>query len=159
MSSYDPLGLRPIEGFSRLLSEGFFEGALQWVLDGGRILRKVLRSGSKKGLLRRHLEGRNTSFEEYDPFRVRPKNLLCSQEENPPPPRKNPPKIKSSSERVFLNNFRWVPDSCHRNAGKSSRKLFEKVRVNAVFLWYFGIWGGFFGLYSWPPNFAGLNCW
>ena len=61
--------------------------------------------------------------------------------------RKNPPKIKkSSSEQVFLNNFRSVPDSCHREEGKSSRELFEKVRVNAVFFWYFGILGGFVGL-------------
>ena len=57
---------------------------------------------------------------------------------------KNPPKMKSSSERVFLNNFRWVPDSCHRKAGKSSRELFEKVRVNAVIFWYFGILGWVF---------------
>ena len=57
---------------------------------------------------------------------------------------------KSSSERVFLNNSRWVLDSCHRKAGKSSRKLFEKARVNAVFFWYFGILGGFFGLYGSP---------
>ena len=31
--------------------------------------------------------------------------------------------------KVFLNNFHLVPDSCHREEGKSSRKLFEKVRV------------------------------
>ena len=55
-------------------------------------------------------------------------------------PQKNPPEIlKSSSEQVFLNNFRWVPDSCHRKRAKSSRELFEKVRVNAAFFGYFGI--------------------
>ena len=58
-------------------------------------------------------------------------------EENPP--EKIHPKLKSSSEQVFLNNFHWVPDSCHREEGKSSRELFEKVRVNAVFLNVFGI--------------------
>ena len=31
--------------------------------------------------------------------------------------------------------------------GKSSRELFEKVRVNAVFFFDFGILGGFVGLY------------
>ena len=46
---------------------------MQWVLEGGRVLRRLLRRGSKKGLLRRHLEGRNTPFRDYDhPLRVRP---------------------------------------------------------------------------------------
>ena len=40
---------------------------LQWVLKGGRVLRRVLRRGSKKGLSRRHTEGRNMPFR-----RVRP---------------------------------------------------------------------------------------
>ena len=39
---------------------------------GRRVLRRVLRRGSKKGLSRRHLEGRNTPFREYDPVGVRP---------------------------------------------------------------------------------------
>ena len=62
------------------------------------------------------------------------------------PTRKNPPKIdkKTLSEQVFLNNFHWVPDSCHREEGKSSRELFEKARVNAV---SFGISG--FGVGFW----------
>ena len=64
------------EGFSRLLSrrlqEGFLEGVLQWALMGRRVLRRVLRRGSKKGLSRRHLEGRSTPFREYDPVGVRP---------------------------------------------------------------------------------------
>ena len=34
--------------------------------------RKILRRGSKNGLSRRHLEGRNTPFQECDPLRVRP---------------------------------------------------------------------------------------
>ena len=34
---------------------------------GRRVLRRVLRRGSKKGLSRRHLEGRSTPFREYDP--------------------------------------------------------------------------------------------
>ena len=68
----------------------------------------------------------------------------CSEEENPP--EKIHPKQKSSCEQVLLNDFRWFPDSCHREEGKSSRELFEKVRVNAVFLWYFEILGGFLGL-------------
>ena len=41
-------------------------------LSEGRGLRRGLRTGSKKGLWRRHLEGRNTSFQDYDPLRVRP---------------------------------------------------------------------------------------
>ena len=40
---------------------------------GRRVLRRVLRRASKKGLSRRHLEGRNTPFREYDPLGVRPK--------------------------------------------------------------------------------------
>ena len=41
-------------------------------LMGRRVLRRVLRRGSKKGLLRRHLEGRSTPFREYDPVGVCP---------------------------------------------------------------------------------------
>ena len=40
---------------------------MQWVLKGGRVLRGVLTRGSKKELLRTHIEGRNTPFR-----RVRP---------------------------------------------------------------------------------------
>ena len=63
-----------LEGFSRLLSrrlydlQGFLEGVLQWAFMG----RRVLRRGSKKGLSRRHLEGRSTPFREYDPLGVCP---------------------------------------------------------------------------------------
>ena len=39
---------------------------------GRRLLRRVLRRGSKKGLSRRHLEGRSTPFREYDPLGVCP---------------------------------------------------------------------------------------
>ena len=42
------------------------EVILQWALVGGRVLRR----GSKKGLSRRHLEGRSPAFQEYDPFRL-----------------------------------------------------------------------------------------
>ena len=35
--------------------------------------------------------------------------------------------------KLFLNNFRWVPDSCHREEGKNWRELFEKARVNTMF--------------------------
>ena len=56
---------------------------------------------------------------------------------------KCPPKIKKSSEQVHLNNFRWVPDSCHREEGKSSRELSEKVRVSAVFWGYSGFGVGY----------------
>ena len=37
-----------------------------------KALRRILRRGLKKRLSRRHLEGRNTPFQEYDPLRVRP---------------------------------------------------------------------------------------
>ena len=43
---------------------------------GRRVLRRVLRRGSKKGLSRRHLEGRNTPFREYDPLGERPRVLF-----------------------------------------------------------------------------------
>ena len=39
---------------------------------GRRVLRRVLRRGSKKGLSRRHLEGRSAPFREYDPLGVCP---------------------------------------------------------------------------------------
>ena len=39
------------------------------------VLGRVLGRGSKKGLSRRHLEGRNMPFREYNPLRVRP--ILC----------------------------------------------------------------------------------
>ena len=45
---------------------------MEWALIGRRVLRRVLRRGSKKGLSRRHLEGRSTSFREYDPLGMRP---------------------------------------------------------------------------------------
>ena len=38
-----------------------------------KVLRRVLRRGSKKGFSRRHLEGGNTPFQEYDPLGARPK--------------------------------------------------------------------------------------
>ena len=47
-------------------------------------------------------------------------------------PPQNPPKMKSASEQVYLNSFRWLPDSRHRGKGKSSRDFFSKVCVNAV---------------------------
>ena len=50
-----------LEGFSRLLArrfqDGFLEGVFQWVLEEGGFLEGVLRRGSKKRLMRRHLEG------------------------------------------------------------------------------------------------------
>ena len=66
--------------FEKVLSflEGFLEGVLQWVLMERRVLRRVLRRGSKKGLSRRHLEGRSTPFREYDPVGVRPILRNCN---------------------------------------------------------------------------------
>ena len=63
----------------------------------------------------------------------------CPQEENPP--EKFPPPPKKKIEQVFLNNFCWVPDSCYREAGRSSRGLFRKVRVNTFVFGYFWFWG------------------
>ena len=40
---------------------------------GRRVLRRVLRRGSKKGLSRRRLEDRSTSFREYNPVGVYPR--------------------------------------------------------------------------------------
>ena len=44
------------------------------------------------------------------------------------PPDKNRPKIKKFiwTSLFFLNNFCWVPDSCHRECSESSCELFEK---------------------------------
>ena len=57
--------------FEKVL-KGFLEDVWRCALQGGRVLRRVLRRGSEKGLSRRHLEGRNTPFREYDPIGVRP---------------------------------------------------------------------------------------
>ena len=70
--------------------------------------------------------------------------IIGSAEENPPD--KIRPKYTSSSEQAFLNNFCWVFKLRHREEGKSSRELFEKVRVNAVFFWCFWILGGLLGV-------------
>ena len=58
-------------GFEKVLRR-VLRRCLAMCLQGGRVLRRVLRRGSKKGLSRRHLEGRNTPFREYDPVGVRP---------------------------------------------------------------------------------------
>ena len=51
-----------------LFQEGFLEGGvLQWVFEGGRVLRRVRRWGSQKGLSRRHIEGRSTPFRRVQP--------------------------------------------------------------------------------------------
>ena len=60
-------------------------------------------------------------------------------------PKKSTQNKKVHLNKFFLNNFRGFPDLCHREEG-SSRELFKKVRVNAVFLCYFGILGEFWGL-------------
>ena len=58
---------------------------------------------------------------------------------------------KTSSERVFLNNFRWFPALYHREEGKSSRECFEKISCNRSVFGYFGILGGLSGLGFFPP--------
>ena len=62
----------------------------------------------------------------------------------------NPPEKKSTRKKevhlntFFLEQLLWVTDLCHREEGKHSRELFEKVRVKAVFFWYIsGFWVGF----------------
>ena len=40
---------------------------------GGRVLRRALRRGSKKGLSRRQLGGRDMPFRKHDPLGVRSK--------------------------------------------------------------------------------------
>ena len=86
----------------------------------------------------------------YKEFLAFSASFLSSQEENPP--EEIHPKWKSSSDQVFLNSFGWVPDSFHNEEGKSSRKLFRKIRVNAVLFWYLGILGALLGLYFFPKN-------
>ena len=69
---------------------------------------------------------------------------------------------KRTSEKVFLNNGHWVPASCHREGGKSSRQLFERKKV--VLTPRFGvglgaskfIWRGR-SLVSFLPRFAILG--
>ena len=65
--------------------------------------------------------------------------------------RKNHPQTSAHMQLTnhptgFLNNLCVVPDSHRRKAETNSREFFEKDRVNAVFLWYFWIWGGGLGL-------------
>ena len=60
-------------------------------------------------------------------------------------PKKSTQNKKKSFEQFFLNNLRRVPDSRHRDEGKSSREFFEKVRVNAVFFLVFWDYGWVFG--------------
>ena len=61
------------------------------------------------------------------------------------PPSVTPPfaAAQSSYEQVHLNTFGRAPDSCHTDEGKSSRELFEKVRVNAPLFGISGFWVGF----------------
>ena len=61
---------------------------------------------------------RDNLFEQIFPY-------LFQVAEEEDPPEKNPHKIKSSSGQVFLNNFRWVPDSCHMQGGRA------KVHANS----------------------------
>ena len=107
-------------------------------------LRGVLRRGSTSGLSRRHLEGRDSSFREYDPLHVRPsqdmrvrplvyqKQLQCpfvwsfpqdSEEENPPE------KIQPKQKKVRLNKFFWT-----RSVGFLTRVTGKKAKVRANFL-------------------------
>ena len=58
------------EGFS----EGFWEGGLLWVLHKKRVLRRVLRRGSEKGVSRRFPE---RPLGEYAPLGVRPISVSC----------------------------------------------------------------------------------
>ena len=47
----------------------FLEGVLQWALEGGRVLRRVLRKGSEKGLSEKALRRRKHAFpESMTPF-------------------------------------------------------------------------------------------
>ena len=55
--------------------------------------------------------------------------------------------MKRSSEQVLLNNFCWVPISCHRKVGRSSSALFKKFTRTRCFVCKVWIWVGVFGLY------------
>ena len=44
--------------------------------------------------------------------------------------KKSTPKSESSSEQVYLNNFRWVHDSYHREEAKSITVKKPKFRAN-----------------------------
>ena len=66
-------------------------------------------------------------------------------------PKKSTQNTKSSSEQVSLSNFRWVPDSRHREDGKSSCELFEKVRANAP-LFFFLVFRDFGWVIRSGPN-------
>ena len=107
---------------------------------GRRVLRRVLKRGSEKGLSRRHLEGRTTPFREYDPLGVvtgehctgSPNKSIDQIGKKCP---KNARKLCSRSLRtIFGDTFRTFCESRHpRNAfhdimvaschhGSSSRK-------------------------------------
>ena len=68
---------------------------------------------------------------------------------------KNPPKIKSSFEQVFLNNFRRVPDSRHRGRRQKFARTFRKSSCKrGVFFLVFRDFGWVFG----PLNVLRDNC-
>ena len=82
-------------------------GVSQWVLDGKGVLRRVLRRVSKKGLSRRHLEGRNTLFQEYDPLRVRlsKQRHVLPPPTHPPTATHPPPKTTTYQSMILMLNF------------------------------------------------------
>ena len=57
-------------------------------------------------------------------------------------------KIHPKNKQVHLNKFRWPPDSCHREEGKSSHGLFEKVHAKTEL--FLGISG--FGVIFWASE-------
>ena len=83
-------------------------------------------------------QGRNPwpeSVDVHDP-RGASKIFCWPQEENPPESKNQNKKVHLNK---FLNNFRWVPDSCHREEGKCSRELYRKRAFGVIS----GFWVGF----------------
>ena len=91
----------------------------------GRVVRRVLRRGSKKGLSRRNLEGRTFPFRECDPLRVRLTQRLIGHDPRPQASSANYPVLHTlrccDSSRSALTCNAWQATSvCNRSFDETS---------------------------------------
>ena len=117
-----------------------FKVSCSWALEGERVLRRVLRRDSKKGLSRRHLEGRNTSCQ------VRPPSYETYMSDilTPPPNRtchKNS-KFFQKSLKILLNVYLWGEITFTFGENKAyfqGNKVYLRIPSKIL-----GFWGNFF---------------
>ena len=146
----------------------------QCVLQGGRVLRRVLKRGSKKGLSRKHLEGRNTPFREYDPLRVRPTRgpdgqkgtfnnfqIICQSGDhvkNAPTSPRPATEPQDGPTRNFYEKYRNNTPRAEilepqENAPQNTEKI-PKMGISNLVLWgiFFGIFGVILGVQNCRPG-------